>query len=311
MTQPKTRLSENARGMLLMIGNMAAFTFSDACVKAIGAALPLSQILVLRGLVASLFIAWLALRLGAFRHRPAPRDAALMLLRGTAECASAYLFLTALRNMPLANATALLQMVPLTVTLGSAVFFGEPVGWRRWLAIAGGFCGMLLIVRPGTEGFNAFSVYALLAVAAVTLRDLTTRRLSAALPSMQVTLSSSVLVMLFAAASSLSEDWQPLDARLLALMLGTSVLIVAGYTFSVMVMRIGEVGFIAPFRYTGLIWALLLGLVVWGELPQPTTLLGAAVIVAMGSFTLWRERQLRRAGARVQATPAAAKTRRT
>ncbi|WP_226629803.1 DMT family transporter [Alloyangia pacifica] len=306
-----TQLSDNARGVLLMIGNMAAFTFSDACVKAIGDALPLSQVLVLRGFVASAFIFWLALRLGALRHRPAPRDAALMLLRGMAECGAAFFFLTALRNMPLANATALLQMVPLTVTLGSAVFFGEPVGWRRWLAIAGGFCGMLLIVRPGTEGFTAFSVYALLAVGAVTLRDLTTRRLSAALPSMQVTLSSAVLVLLFAAAWSLGEDWQPLDARLWGLVLGTSALIVAGYTLSVMVMRVGEVGFIAPFRYTGLLWALLLGLLLWGEVPHPLTLLGAAVIVAMGSFTLWRERQLRRAGARAQVAAAGAKTRRT
>lgn len=304
------RLSDNGRGMLLMIGNMAAFTFSDACVKAIGTALPLSQVLVLRGIVASLFIGWLAMRLGAFRHRPAPRDAALMLLRGIAECGSAYFFLTALRNMPLANATALLQMLPLTVTLGSAVFFGEPVGWRRWLAIAGGFCGMLLIVRPGTEGFNAHSVYALLAVGAVTLRDLTTRRLSPALPSMQVTLSSSVFVMLFATVWSLGEDWQALDARLAALMLGTSLLIVIGYTLSVMVMRVGDVGFVAPFRYTGLLWALLLGLVLWGELPHPMTLLGAAVIVAMGSFTLWRERQLARAEARAQLAAAGANTRR-
>ncbi|SDI93179.1 DMT family transporter [Alloyangia pacifica] len=302
------RFSDNGRGMLLMIGNTAAFTFSDACVKAIGSDLPLSQILVLRGIVASLFIAFLALRLGALRHRPSGADALLMLLRGVAECGSAYFFLTALRNMPLANATALLQMVPLTVTLGSAVFFGEPVGWRRWLAIAGGFFGMLLIVRPGTEGFTAFSVYALLAVGAVTLRDLATRRVSPSLPSMQVTLSSAVLVMLFAAGWSLGEDWQPLDARLSLLMLGTSLLIIAGYTLSVMVMRVGEVGFIAPFRYTGLLWALLLGLVIWGELPHPMTLLGAAVIVGMGSFTLWRERQLRRAGG---LQLAGAKTRRT
>ncbi|MCA0998748.1 DMT family transporter [Alloyangia pacifica] len=294
-------LSDNSRGVLLMIGNMAAFTFSDACVKAIGSALPLSQVLVLRGIVASLCIALLAARLGAFRHRPGRRDAALMALRGVAECGSAYFFLTALRNMPLANATALLQMVPLTVTLGSAVFFSEPVGWRRWLAIAGGFLGMLLIVRPGTEGFNAYSLLALAAVGSVTLRDLATRRLSPSVPSMQVTLSSAMSVLLLAGLWSLGEDWQPLDGRLSLLMLGTSVLIVAGYTLSVMAMRVGDVGFIAPFRYTGLIWALLLGLVVWGEVPAPLTLMGAAVIAVMGSFTLWRERQLRGAGRGAQA----------
>ena len=127
---------------------------------------------------------------------------------------------------------------------------------------------------------------------------------------MQVTLSSSVFVMLFATVWSLGEDWQALDARLAALMLGTSLLIVIGYTLSVMVMRVGDVGFVAPFRYTGLLWALLLGLVLWGELPHPMTLLGAAVIVAMGSFTLWRERQLARAEARAQLAAAGANTRR-
>lgn len=287
-------LSENTRGAVLMMGAMAAFTCGDTCVKAIGAAMPLSQILVLRGIFAALFIALLCWRLGAFRVRIGAGDWGLMILRGLAEVASAYFFLTALRNMPLANLTALLQMLPLTITLGAALFFGERVGWRRWLAIAMGFAGMLLIVRPGTEGFNVHSVYGLIAVAFVTLRDLVTRRISAAVPSMIVTLVSAVMVLLLAGGWSLGQDWAPLGARDGWLLAGATVAVIVGYSLSVMVMRVGEVGVIAPFRFTGLIWALVLGLAVFGDWPRPPTLAGAALIVGMGLFTFWREAQLRR-----------------
>ena len=185
-------------------------------------------------------------------------------------------------------------MLPLTLALGSAVFFAEPVGWRRWVAIGLGFVGMLLIVRPGTEGFSLYSVYALVAVACVTMRDLVTRRMSAVTPSLMVTLVSSLAVVLFGAVTSVGESWVPLTPTLAALIAGSAVFVISGYTLSVLVMRKGDVSFIAPFRYTGLIWALLLGALVFGDWPVPLTLCGAALIVATGSYTLWRESQLRR-----------------
>lgn len=292
--------SDNARGVGLMIGAMAGFTLGDACIKAIGEAMPLSQLLVLRGTLASLFIALLAWRMGALRRDVPRQDWGLMLLRGLAEAASAFFFLTALRHMPLANVTALLQMAPLTVTLGSALVFQEPVGWRRWLAIGVGFVGMLLIVRPGTEGFNMYSVFALVTVAAVTVRDLVTRRMSRAVPSLMVTLSSAVIVVLLAGIWSLGQDWVVLDQRLGLLLLGATMFVIAGYCCSVMVMRVGDVGFVAPFRYTGLVWALVLGLVIFGDWPHPLTLLGAGIIVATGIFTLWRELQLARLQAKTR-----------
>jgi S-adenosylmethionine uptake transporter len=288
------QLSDNTRGALLMMASMAAFTLGDTCVKAIGEAISLSQLLVIRGFFASLFIAALAWRLKALRFDLPRRDWALVLTRAGAEVCSTYFFLTALRQMPLANVTALLQMLPLTLTLGSAVFFGEPVGWRRWVAIAAGFAGMLLIVRPGTEGFNQYSVLALIAVAFVTLRDLVTRRMSPAVPSLTVTLVSSVAVFLFALTMSLGQTWEPITPRLGALLAGTTLFIVAGYSLSVIVMRVGEMSFVAPFRYTGLLIALTVGFLVFGDWPVPLTLIGAAIIVATGSFNLWREGQLRR-----------------
>ncbi len=289
-----TTRSDNTRGALLMVASMAAFTFGDTCVKALGGQMPLSQILTIRGLVSTLFIGLLAWRMGALRRDVPRRDMVLVLLRAVAEVAAALFFFTALFNMPFANVSALLQMLPLTITLGSALFFREPVGWRRWLAIAVGFGGMLLIVRPGTEGYNIYSLAALCAVACVTVRDLVTRRMSAAVPSLYVTLVTAAAVLVFAAIWSLFQDWVPVTPRNGALLAGASLFIIGGYTFSVMVMRVGEVGFVAPFRYTSLVLALLLGWLVFDEWPALLSLVGAGIIVATGGFTLWREMQVRR-----------------
>ncbi len=286
-------MSPNTRGALLMAAAMAAFTFNDACIKATDGALPLAQILTLRGALASLLIYGLARALGSLRVDLPRRDWALVALRSLAELAAAYFFLTALMNMPLANVTAVLQALPLTVTLGAALFFGETVGWRRGLAILVGFAGVLLIVRPGPDGFSLHAIYALAAVACVTVRDLATRRMSAQVPSMTVTLSASLAVMGFAALASLGTEWAPMDRRLVLLVLGSSVFVFAGYLFSVMAMRVGEVAFVSPFRYTGLIWALLLGWLAFGHWPEPLTLIGAAIVVATGLFTLFRERTIR------------------
>lgn len=276
------------RGALLMMGSMAAFTLGDASIKAIGQALPLAQVIFLRGLVACVFILVLARRLGQLR--PVPRgDLAPLLLRSACEAAATYFFLSALLHMPLADLAALMQMLPLTVTLGAALVFREAVGWRRWLAIALGFVGMVLIVRPGGDGISIHSAYGLAAVASVTVRDLATRRISTRVPSLTVTLCAALSVLALSGVWSLGTDWAPLSMRAGALLLAASVFIIAAYACSVMTMRVGDMGFIAPFRYTSLVWALVLGFVVFGDWPDGLTLLGAAIIVATGLYTLWRE----------------------
>ncbi|WP_300033809.1 DMT family transporter [uncultured Roseobacter sp.] len=287
-------MSPNLAGALLMMASMACFTLNDALFKMTGGALPLFQLLFLRGILASLLIGLMAWQRGAVQGTVSMHDKGLIALRSLAEVGAAYFFVTALLNMPLANVTAILQVLPLTVTLGSALFFREAVGWRRMLAICIGFVGMLLIVRPGTEGFTVWSVYALVAVLCVTVRDLSTRRLSRDVPSLLVTLSASVTVLVVSGFASLAAPWAPVTAPLAWLIAGAAVFIVGGYFFSVQVMRAGDVSFIAPFRYTGLIWALVLGWFVFGDWPQPLTLAGAAIIVATGLFTLWRERSLMR-----------------
>jgi drug/metabolite transporter (DMT)-like permease len=283
-------MSPNIRGAGLMMASMASFTLNDTAIKATGGALPLFQLLTIRGAIATVLIFLLARRMGALSFRMPRRDAMLVATRSVSEVAAAYFFLSALLNMPLANVTAVLQVLPLTVTLGAALFFGETVGWRRGLAIMVGFVGMLLIVRPGSEGFTLYSAYALAAVVCVTIRDLTTRRMSGKVHSLTVTLSASISVLVFSALASTGTQWVAMDARLWGLMAAASVLIVGGYLFSVAVMRVGDVSFIAPFRYTGLLWALLLGWLVFGDWPDDITLLGAGVVVATGLFTLYRER---------------------
>jgi S-adenosylmethionine uptake transporter len=288
------QLSDNTRGALLMCLSMALFTFGDAAIKATGGAMPLSQLLVIRGVLASAALFAMAWYFRGLRFQLPGQDWALVLARGLAEAAAAYFFLTALLAMPLANVTALLQMLPLTVTLGGALVFREQVGWRRWTAIVIGFVGMLLIVRPGTEGFTSASVYALCAVGAVTVRDLVTRRVSRAVPSLTVTLVSSITVTLFAGVWSLGQDWATLTPQLTLYVMLATMFIIGAYLCSVMVMRVGEVSFVAPFRYTGLVWALILGFLIFGEWPTPLTLIGAAIIVATGVFSLLREARLKR-----------------
>ena len=286
-------MSDNLRGAVLMMASMALFTLNDMCTKLLAGQVPLTQVITLRGIFTTVATAIIAWRMGAFRTRPSARDTRLILVRVVAELGAAYFFLTALFNMPLANVTAVLQSAPLVVTLAAALFLGEKVGWRRMVAIVAGFVGVLIIVRPGPEGFNIFAGYTLVAVLFVTLRDLVTRQLSRDVPSMQVSFATAAGVTLFFGLLGVGgEDWVPLDTRSATLILAAGVAVLGAYLSSVGAMRAGELSFVSPFRYTSLLWALVLGFLAFGDFPTPTTLVGAGVVVGSGLFMLYRERQL-------------------
>jgi S-adenosylmethionine uptake transporter len=286
--------SDNLTGAILMMASMASFTINDTFMKALAGEIPLFQVLFLRGIFTTIAVAGVAWWMGVLFARVSRRDAGSIALRMVGEIGAAYFFLTALFNMPIANVTAILQALPLTITLAAALFFGDPIGWRRMSAILIGFVGVMLIVRPGAADFTIYSLYVLAAVGFVTLRDLATRRLSKETPSMLVTFITSTSIMVFFGVASLTIDWAPMDLRAYGLTIGAAVMIIGGYLFSIMVMRVGEISFIAPFRYTGLIWALLLGWLIFGEWPEPITLVGAAIVVGSGLFMLYREAQLGR-----------------
>ncbi len=297
-------LSQNSQGALLMMAGQACFTINDAFMKLMAGDVPLMQLLVLRGMGTVVAMAAIAWWLGMLHLRFPARDRWLVLARSAAEIGSTYFFLTALFHMPIANMSAIFQALPLAITLAGAMFLGETVGWRRLLAIVIGFCGVLLVVRPGTEGFNVYSLYALAAVACVVVRDLVVRRMSAEVPSLMVALGAGVAVTLFSGVASTAVDWVRPSGLQVGYIIAAGTFVVAGYHFAIATMRVGDLGFVAPFRYTGLLWALVLGLLVFGDWPDFLTILGSGIIVATGIFTLMRERRLRISGAAGQsATP--------
>lgn len=275
-----------------MMASMACFVLNDTAMKLMAGDVPLFQLLMLRGAITSMLVGLFVWRMGAFAVRPSSRDWRLISLRTLAEIGATICFLTALFNMPIANVTAIVQVLPLTVTLGAALIFGELVGWRRCLAIAVGLIGVLLIVQPWSEAFNIWSIYALLAVLCITIRDLSTRRLSRATPSIFVTFVTSTSIMLVFGLFQLGAPFTPMNLREVGLVSIAAIFIIGGYLFSIMVMSIGEVSFSAPFRFTSLIWALLLGWIVFGEWPSATILIGAAIVIASGLFMLYREAYL-------------------
>lgn len=283
-------------GALVMMASMACFTLNDTLIKLTDGEIPLAQLLVMRGGMTLALILTFGRFLGAVHFNMSQRDWMWIALRSASELATTYFFLNALLNMPLPNVTAILQVVPLCVTLASAVVFREQVGWRRMAAVGVGFIGVLLIVRPGTDGFTVWSVYALMAMLFVTIRDLITRQLSPDVPSMSVTLVTA-LTITTAALLALVGGGAPLvavDAGQVALLAGSAVFIMGGYYFSILVMRIADASATAPFRYTGLIWALIIGWFVFGDWPASLTLIGAAIVVGTGLFTLYRERIISR-----------------
>ena len=273
-----------------MAAAMASFTINDAITKAVSSEMNFGQIMLVRGLFAMVLIAALAWRQGAMR----PLRTLMMkpvALRIAGEVLGTVTFLTAIVHLPLANTAAILQALPLAVTLGAALLFGEPVGWRRWLAITTGFIGVLIIVRPGVEGFDQFSLYALVSVIFCATRDLATRRIPAEIPSLFITLLTTATVTAAGAAIIIPlGGWTPPSGRALGLLAFTAVLLLIGYQCVIMALRTGDISAVAPFRYSALLWAMLLGYLVFGDVPDAIMVTGASIIVLSGLYAFYRER---------------------
>jgi drug/metabolite transporter (DMT)-like permease len=278
---------------MYMLAAMGGFVVNDACTKYATRDLEVAQIMAVRGVMATTFLGLLAWRSGAFAsvgRTLTPRLGA----RTLADIGATISYLTALAHMPMANASAIFQATPLAVTLGAALFLGEKVGWRRWTAIGTGFLGVLVIVQPGTEGFSVHSLAVLVAVACSSTRDLVTRRMDATVPSITISLVTAVAVCLVGWAWLPFVGWQVIAPDIfLALAVG-AVSIGIGYIFIVKAMRIGDLGFVAPFRYSILLYALVLGFLLFGDRPTAPVLVGAAIVVASGLYTLLRERKVGR-----------------
>ncbi len=290
-----TKTSANLRGAIFMMISMGGFALNDAAMKAVLVDTPLFTAIFWRGLVMVAVLGAACWATGAFAWRPRRRDVRLIGWRGLAEIVTTLCFLSALANMPIANATAILQSTPLVVTLAAALILGETVGWRRITASLVGFAGVLIIIRPGTADFNAFAVLAVVAVVFIVVRDLVTHRLSSGAPTLLVAFITSVLITGLGAVGGLATGYT-IPSEHAILIAAASGFLILGYVFSVSAMRTGDISFVSPFRYTILVWALAAGILVFDEVPDAMTIAGTLVIVITGLFTFLREQKLARQG---------------
>ena len=281
-------MTQNFRGALLMMVCMGAFVLNDAFVRLAGSSLPLAQILFLRGLLTTFILLMVAIYSGAFKLVIAKADKWRIFVRSIAEALTAYFFLTAVMNMPFANVTAILQTLPITVTLAAALVFKEKVGIFRISLILIGFLGVMMIINPTANGFNIYAIYALIAVFLITLRDLITRKLSSKVSTLLPTVSASVGVLLFSVFLLINTPFQPLNTQNSLFIFLSAFFIIFGYYTAVLVMRSGEISFISLFRYSAILFALILGLFFFDEKPDITAFLGILLVMLAGIVLMMR-----------------------
>lgn len=284
---------ENLRGILFMILAMAGFAFEDLFIKTLSAHLPVSEIILILGSTGSIIFLIIAL----LQRAPIIHKDLLnrhVVTRTVFELFGALFFVIAIALTPLSSASAILQITPLLVTIGAAVFFRENVGWRRWTAVLIGFIGVLLILRPGFGGFMPASIFALLGAMFLAGRDLATRAMEVKLPSVTIALYA------FLAFGISGIFVMPFNSAMIALtstdimyFIGASVFGVIAYYSLVIASRIGEMSVISPFRYSRIVFAMLLSILVLKENPDSLTLIGATIIVVSGLYTFLRENILK------------------
>jgi drug/metabolite transporter (DMT)-like permease len=276
-----------------MVAATALFTCGDAAMKLISASLPTGETVFLRGVSTVTIVTVAAFWTGAIYRL---RDAFVRVMgwRCLGDVGSAIFFQGALARMPFADLMGILQMTPLSLTAASALFLGEHVGWRRWTAIAIGFAGALLVIKPGSNAFNAWALLGVLSVLCGTLRDVSTRRLDVALSPLLIMMLSQIVVSSAALACWTFETWKvPNPGEFTAIMFA-SVFSLVGHLCVIYSLRSGEIGAVAPFRYAGIVWAILLGFLIWNQLPDAVTLTGIFILASAGLYTFYREQQLRR-----------------
>lgn len=288
-------LPDNRRAIAAIVIAMLAGIGNDVFAKLAAERLPLGEIMFLRGLMALAMVTTLGIamrtkvRVRMFRHPT-------VLARTAANGLGTVLFLAALFHLPLANSIAILQALPLVITAGAAVFLAETVGWQRWTAILAGFIGVLIVARPGAEGFDHWAAVAFAGVLLSALRDLISKRTPAEIPSIVLNMASLIAIILIGLSLSVMETWLAPTERELVLLAAAAAFFTAANLLIIVSLRLGDIAAVSPFRYTIVVWAIMLGFLVWGEIPDAMTLAGSGIIVGAGLFTFFRERRLARPG---------------
>ena len=285
----------NFKGILLMLIAMAGFTMEDLFMKKLSVNLSTGQILITLGFGSSLVFALMAKSKG-YKLTAKIFWSKGMIIRQFAEGIAAVAFITSLTLIPLSTVAAVFQATPLVITMGAALFLGEAVGWRRWLAIIVGLIGVLIIIRPGLNSFDPNVVYILIAVLFVTVRDLITRKLPMNVPSTIVSFQAFASLIIAGGILIFLSDQKivGLDKNQIYFVLGGIIFGVIGYYCIVASTRIGEAGVVTPFRYSRLLFAIIIGFLFFNERPDFLTLLGASIVIMTGIYTVLRERYLAR-----------------
>ena len=294
---PTPQSVANRRGIVAMSLAMASFIANDALVKYVSESLPAAQLIFIRGLFATVLLLAVAQALGllrsAFGHDPGALRHLMhrpVLARSVVDALASLAYLASLFHLPIGNATAISMATPLFITLFAVLAWRERVGAARWLAIAGGFVGVLLIVQPVAAGFNAWALLCLLGTVLQTARDLITRAIPHSVPSVLITVATAVTITVLAGLLTAMQGWQAVTPRQLALLTAASVFLSVAYYLVIVGMRTGDMSVIAPFRYSGLLYALLIGWVAWGDVPNTLAWVGIALLVGAGLYVLRSER---------------------
>jgi drug/metabolite transporter (DMT)-like permease len=280
-------LTDNQRGAMFMTASMAGFAVEDVFVKAAAHSLPLGQVLLTIGIVGMLIFTAMAVRQGeamlpaAFLSRP-------MLIRSAFEVTGRLFYGLAITLTALSTTSAILQATPLVVVAGAALVFGERVGWQRWLAVLVGFIGVLVILRTGAD-FSMLSLLAVVGLLGFAGRDLATRAAPKGLSNRQLgALGFAMLATAGAILLTITGGAKIPDLRGVGCLAGGTVFGTLGYHALTSAMRTGAVSAVTPFRYTRLIFALILAMALFGERPDLATWIGAALVVGSGIFALTR-----------------------
>ena len=206
--------------------------------------------------------------------------------------------MAALFKMPIANLMMILQTVPIALTLVSVFIFKETVKKHILVALVVGFLGVLIILRPGMEGFDSYSILGLGAVAFVVLRDLSTRKIKGNIRNIDVAFLGAFSITLISGIVMLNIGWSPLSIKAILYLFASTLALVVAYQLSIAVMRVGEISFVSQFRYSAILWALIFGYFVFGEFPDFTTMTGGAIIILAGLMILWTNKNEKRFNAK-------------
>ena len=282
-------VNPSIKGAALMSLCTACYVVSDVFMKYVSREIDLYQITFLRGLLVTLILLVFCLILKVSLKIPNNKDKIIILVRSVFEVLMIYSFLTALFNMNIANANAVLQLIPLVVLFGSFLFLGKKLRINEIIAVFLGLIGAIIVIRPGATDFNFYSIFALLAVASMSVRDLVTVNLNKKIPSLLVAFYSSLLITIVSFLLS-SEKVSFMELKNPMFIFYSAVLVSIGYIAAVAAMRFGEVTFVSPFRYTALLWAIVLGFLFFSEIPKLTTIFGGLIIIFAGIYLVYKEK---------------------